>query len=129
MTPIPISPSAALPTSIREAEAEDMQFRVLRLLEQNPEMSQRELAAALGLSLGGTHYALKALVERGLLKVQNFQKSKQKVGYLYLLTPLGMAEKTLIAGRFLKRKLAEYEALKREIEAVRGEIEQEGRPR
>lgn len=110
------------PPTRQQIQTEDVQFQVMRLLAQNPEMSQRDLAAALGLSLGGTHYALKALVERGWLKVQNFQRSNNKLGYAYLLTPLGAAEKAVIAGRFLQRKLAEYEALKQEIAEVAREV-------
>lgn len=100
----------------------ELRLRVLRALETNPELSQRQLAADLGVSLGGINYALKALMERGFVKADNFRKSGRKVGYLYVLTPTGIAEKTFLAAAFLSRKLGEYELLKQEIEALRGEV-------
>lgn len=78
-------------------------------------MSQRELAEAAGISVGGGHYVLHALIERGLVKMSNFSAAEDKRRYAYILTPKGMAEKTAITGRFMARKLEEYEALKREI--------------
>jgi EPS-associated MarR family transcriptional regulator len=98
---------------------EDTHFRVLSLLEQNPDMSQRDLAKALGVSLGGINYSLKALIERGMVKAQNFKKSETKLAYAYVLTPQGIAEKTKLTARFLKRKMEEYEALKAEIELLK----------
>jgi EPS-associated MarR family transcriptional regulator len=97
---------------------EDTHFRVLSLLEQNPDMSQRDLAKALGVSLGGINYSLKALIERGMVKAQNFKKSETKLAYAYVLTPQGIAEKTKLTARFLKRKMEEYEALKAEIDML-----------
>lgn len=97
---------------------EDTYFRVLSLLEQNPDMSQRDLAKALGVSLGGINYSLKALMERGMVKAQNFKKSERKIGYAYVLSPQGIAEKTKLTARFLKRKMEEYEALKAEIDSL-----------
>lgn len=97
---------------------EDTHFRVLSLLEQNPDMSQRELASALGVSLGGINYSLKALIERGMIKAQNFTKSESKLAYAYVLTPQGISEKTKLMARFLKRKMEEYDALKAEIESL-----------
>ncbi len=97
---------------------EDTHFRVLSLLEQNPDMSQRDLAKALGVSLGGINYSLKALIERGMVKAQNFKKSETKLAYAYVLTPQGLAEKTKLTARFLKRKMEEYEALKSEIDSL-----------
>lgn len=97
---------------------EDTHFRVLSLLERNPDMSQRELAKALGVSLGGLNYSLKALMERGMVKAQNFSKSKRKLAYAYVLTPQGLAEKTKLTARFLKRKMEEYDALKAEIDSL-----------
>ena len=94
---------------------EDTHFRVLGLLEQNPDLSQRELAKVLGVSLGGVNYSLRALVERGMVKVQNFKRSEKKLAYAYVLTPRGLAEKTRLTTDFLKRKLEEYEALRTEI--------------
>ncbi|MDB2586004.1 MarR family EPS-associated transcriptional regulator [Luminiphilus sp.] len=101
---------------------DELKLKVLRALEANPELSQRQLAAALGVSLGGVNYALKALVERGFVKADNFRKSGNKVAYLYVLTPRGVAEKTSLATAFLGRKLEEYEVLRQEIEALKGEV-------
>jgi EPS-associated MarR family transcriptional regulator len=110
------------------AVSEDTRFRVLRLIEGNPNASQREIAAALGLSLGGVNYCLRALVGKGLLKIENFRKSGNKHGYLYLLTPEGIAEKTSLTDAFLRRKMSEYDALREEIEAVRVSIERANSP-
>jgi len=104
-----------------QIRAEDARFRVLRLLQENPAISQRGIARALGLSLGGVNYCLNALVEKGHIKMQNFREAEDKRKYVYLLTPKGIAEKTALTGRFLQRKMREYEALKAEIEAVRSE--------
>ena len=101
---------------------DEIRFRVLRALEANPQLSQRQLAAELDVSLGGVNYALKALVERGFVKAGNFRKSGNKVAYLYVLTPQGVAEKASLATAFLGRKLEEYEVLKQEIEALKGEV-------
>ena len=109
---------SALNTGARD----ELRFRVLRALESNPELSQRQLAAELGVSLGGVNYALKALVERGFVKAGNFRKSGNKVAYLYVLTPQGVAEKASLATAFLGRKLEEYEVLRQEIEALKGEV-------
>ena len=101
---------------------DELRLRVLRAIEVNPELSQRQLAAELGVSLGGVNYALKALIERGFVKADNFRKSGNKVGYLYVLTPRGVAEKASLATAFLGRKLEEYEMLKQEIQALKGEV-------
>lgn len=101
---------------------DELRLRVLRVLEANPELSQRQIAQELGVSLGGVNYALKALIERGLVKADNFRKSGSKVAYLYVLTPKGVAEKTSLATAFLGRKLEEYEVLRQEIEALKGEV-------
>ena len=85
-------------------------------------MSQRELAAAVGVSVGGMHYVLNALIEKGLVKLGNFTASEDKRRYAYVLTPKGVKEKSVITARFLKRKLAEYEALKEEIETLNSEL-------
>ena len=106
--------------------SEERQLDTLRLLERNPEMTQRELADSLGVSLGATNYCLKALVEKGWIKLENFQNNPNKLGYLYLLTPKGIAAKTTLTARFLKRKLAEYEALKSEIEQLKSEASEAG---
>jgi len=104
-----------------DAITEDTRFRVLRLIEENPHFSQREISTALGVSLGGVNYCLRALAAKGLLKIENFRKSGSKLGYVYLLTPEGIAEKTHLTEAFLRRKMVEYEAMRKEIEAVRGE--------
>ena len=108
------------------AARDELRLRLLRALEANPQLSQRQLAAELGVSLGGVNYALKALVERGFVKAKNFRKSGSKVAYLYVLTPKGIAEKSSLASAFLGRKLEEYEVLKQEIEALKGEVDSQG---
>ncbi|SDK67063.1 MarR family EPS-associated transcriptional regulator [Aliiruegeria lutimaris] len=107
---------------------EDTHFRVLRLLHDNPEMSQRELADAVGVSVGGMHYVLNALVEKGWVKLGNFTAAEDKRRYAYILTPKGIAEKAVITRRFLARKLAEFEALKAEIAALQAEDGEDGTP-
>lgn len=106
----------------RDALKQDVRFRILRLLQENPEMSQRELADAVGISVGSVHYALKALVEKGLIKLGNFSAAKDKRRYAYFLTPKGLAEKAAITKDFLARKRAEYDALKAEIDALQDEL-------
>ena len=101
---------------------DELRLRVLRALEANPELSQRQLAKELGVSLGGVNYALKALIERGFVKADNFRKSGNKSAYLYVLTPKGVAEKASLASAFLGQKLEEYEVLRQEIEALKGEV-------
>ena len=100
----------------------ELQFRVLRLLESNPHLSQRELSKSLGVSLGGINYCLNALVAKGSIKIQNFRNNKNKWVYAYLLTQQGLAEKTALTGSFLKRKMQEYQLLKEEIEALSKEV-------
>lgn len=98
---------------------DDIHFRVLRLLQERPNLTQRELAGALGVSLGKTNFCIKALLDKGLLKLQNFKASNNKLAYSYLLTPAGVAEKGALMACFLQRKIAEYERLKSEIESLR----------
>lgn len=98
--------------------------RLLSLIEQRPEISQRELAEELGVSLGKTHYLLKALIKKGLVKVENFRRSNNKAAYLYQLTPTGLIAKVELAQAFLKRKEAEFEALNAEIRTLRTELAQ-----
>ena len=109
-------------TALSTGARDELRLRVLRALEANPELSQRQLAAELGVSLGGVNYALKALIERGFVKADNFRKSGTKVAYLYVLTPKGIAEKSALATAFLGRKLEEYEVLRQEIEALKGDV-------
>ncbi|QDC47530.1 MarR family EPS-associated transcriptional regulator [Candidatus Methylopumilus universalis] len=96
----------------------DMHFRALHLLEKEPGLTQRELAQKLGISLGGVNYCLKALIDIGHIKVGTFSKNPNKSVYLYLLTPKGIAEKAKLTAGFLKRKMMEYQALKKEIESI-----------
>ena len=104
-------------TTQRDKLREDVKFRILRLLEDNPQMSQRELAKEVGVSTGGIHYVLNALLDKGLIKLGNFTAAEDKRRYAYVLTPKGMSEKADLTQRFLARKRAEYAALKEEIEA------------
>jgi len=113
-------------TRLRQLQ-EDTHFRVLGLLEQNPDFSQRELARILGVSLGGINYSLRALAERGMVKVQNFKRSEKKLAYAYVLTPRGLSEKARLTASFLKRKLEEYEALKTEIISLQQTAENDRR--
>lgn len=108
-------------TSRRSEIQEDTNFRVMRLLQENPDITQRELAEKLGVSVGGLNFCLRALMEKGLVKMQNFTQSKNKFGYIYVLTPSGISEKARLTGKFLKRKMTEYEALKEEIETLKRE--------
>jgi EPS-associated MarR family transcriptional regulator len=101
---------------------EDTHFRIMRILQENPDLTQRELADQLGMSVGGLNYCLNALIDKGFVKMGNFHKSKNKFKYVYLLTPQGIAEKVSLTSRFLSRKMEEYEALKLEIEALRSEV-------
>ena len=94
---------------------DENRYRILKLLEANPNANQREIARQLGISLGKVNYCLKALIERGWVKTNNFRRNEQKRAYLYLLTPKGIEEKAKVTIRFLKRKLGEYESLKREL--------------
>ena len=110
-------------TSTRTKLQEDTHFRVLRLLQENPEMSQRELAEAVGVSVGGIHYVLNALIDKGLVMLGNFTAAEDKRRYAYILTRKGLEEKAAITRRFLARKMEEYEALKAEIDSLTTEIE------
>jgi EPS-associated MarR family transcriptional regulator len=104
---------------------EDTQFRIMRILQENPDLTQRELAKKLGMSVGGLNYCLNALIDKGLVKMQNFQNSKNKFKYVYLLTTMGIAEKLALTSRFLSRKMEEYDALQMEIEALKAETQGE----
>jgi len=108
-------------SSLRQEAQEDTQFRVLRLVQDNPNITQRELAKSVGISAGSAHYVLNALIDKGLVKLSNFSAATNKRSYAYVLTPKGIAEKAIITKRFLKRKIAEYEALKAEIAELEAE--------
>ncbi|HQT26836.1 MAG TPA: MarR family EPS-associated transcriptional regulator [Burkholderiales bacterium] len=103
--------------------SDEYRYRILKLLETDPEISQRALARELGISLGRANYCLKALIERGLVKAGNFRNSSNRSAYAYYLTPKGLDEKARITIAFLKAKMAEYEALRSEIENLRMEAE------
>lgn len=102
--------------------SEELELKTLKLLEKNPKLTQRQLASALGISLGKTHYVVKALVNIGWVKLSNFQRSDNKLGYAYLLTPSGLQEKAAITRRFLLRKQDEYKRLRSEIELLQLEL-------
>ena len=91
-------------------------FKLLRKLSKKPQSSQRELAKELGFSLGKLNYCLNELKLKGLLKIKNFKRNKNKLNYIYLLTPHGIAEKTRLTVNFMKRKMQEYDELKKELE-------------
>ena len=101
---------------------DDMHYRVLALVEANPAITQRALATALGVSLGRVNYGLRALIDKGLIKVNNFKQSETKLPYAYLLTPRGLMEKAALTKAFLARKMQEFDALKAEIEALQGQV-------
>jgi EPS-associated MarR family transcriptional regulator len=109
-------------TSRRAKLHEDTNFRLMKILEANPNLSQREMGKALGISFGGVNYCLNALIAKGLVKIENFSQNQNKFGYVYLLTPSGIAEKAALTSVFLKRKMEEYEALKLEIAMLKAEI-------
>jgi EPS-associated MarR family transcriptional regulator len=97
---------------------DEARFQILRLLHENPELNQRQLGERTRVSLGAVNYCLKSLAELGFVKVNNFVSSQNKLGYAYVLTPSGIAEKVRLTDRFLSRKKAEYEALRVEIDAL-----------
>jgi len=100
---------------------EALQFSVMRIVEVNPNVTQRELSQELGISLGRVNYCLNALTVIGFIKIENFKASSTKWRYAYILTPSGIAGKAALTGRFLAKKLREYDALKAEIEAIQNE--------
>lgn len=109
-------------TTQRDKLREEVQFRVLRLLQDNPELSQRDLAKAVGVGTGTAHYILNALLKKGLIKLGNFTAAEDKRRYAYVLTRKGIAARADLTKRFLVRKMAEYELLKAEIEEVSGDL-------
>ena len=103
---------------------EQDQFEVLRKIQKTPESSQRELAEKLGFSLGKLNYCLKALQKKGLVKLQNFQKKTNKISYLqYVITPKGISERTKLTINFMKRKMKEYDELKRELKKINKNVD------
>ena len=115
-------------TGQRSNIQEEVRFRLLRLLENNPEMSQREIAVAVGIRVGRAHYALKALIEKGLFKLGNFSAAADKRRYAYILMPRVIVEKVALTKHFLLRKRAEFDALNVEIKALQDEVETDVTP-
>ena len=101
----------------------EIHLQVLRAVESRPGLTQRELANELGVSLGKAHYCMKALIEKGFVKMGNFSHNQKKLDYAYLLTPSGIKSKAVLTAHFLERKAAEYEALKRELDSIGGALE------
>ena len=108
--------------SQRERQQQETHFRVMRLLDENPSISTREIAQAVGISNGSAYYCVTALVEKGFVKLKNFTKSKTKANYIYELTPRGIRAKATLAVLFLERKRHEYEDLRAEIERLEYEL-------
>jgi EPS-associated MarR family transcriptional regulator len=108
-------------------EIDEIHYKVMRLVEANPQMSQRQVARELGVSVGKANYCLRALIRSGLVKVRNFKNSSNKAAYMYLVTPRGIREKSRLAVRFLGIKVREYEILRAEIEQIRVEAEGDAR--
>lgn len=105
---------------------DEYRYKILKLVSDNPEISQRELASQLGVSLGKVNFCLRALIDKGLVKASNFRNSQNKLAYMYLLTPKGWEEKASVTSHFLRSKIQEYERLQAEIEALRLEASQLG---
>ncbi|HEX7153252.1 MAG TPA: MarR family EPS-associated transcriptional regulator [Thermoanaerobaculia bacterium] len=104
------------------AISEEVRYRLLKLLAEHPDASQRQVARELGISLGKANYCLRALMERGLVKVRNFRNSENKTAYAYILTPQGLEEKIDVTSAFLRRKMAEYDLLREEIGRLQAEV-------
>jgi EPS-associated MarR family transcriptional regulator len=104
---------------------QELEFRALKILEQQPDLTQRQLAKELGVSLGKTHYLVKSLIDVGWVKLDNFQRSDNKWGYVYLLTPVGIVEKAALTARFLVRKQREHTQLQEEISQLQEEVLQQ----
>ena len=108
---------------------EETDFKILRILAERPDISQRDLAEELGISLGKVNYCLRALLRKSWVKAQNFRNSTNKIAYAYLLTPEGIEAKAKLTIAFLKRKKAEYESIRREIDRLQTEIESPSIPK
>ncbi|MCK9389355.1 MAG: MarR family EPS-associated transcriptional regulator [Sulfuritalea sp.] len=102
-------------------------YKLLKLIEANPAIQQREMAKAMGVSLGKANYCLQALVQKGLVKMDNFRRNDNKLGYSYLLTPSGIEEKAKLTVNFLKLKIVEYDTIRNEIEELRRDVEREAK--
>ena len=119
----PLSPLQNQMTTRRQTASDDTLFWTLKHLQENPGITQRSLAKEVGINVSSINFCLKALVEKGWIKLDNFSKNPDKLSYAYLLTPTGMAEKAALTKRFLHRKMAEYEKLRADIESLESEIE------
>jgi EPS-associated MarR family transcriptional regulator len=106
--------------------SEEIHYHVLKHIEANPSITQRELAKELGVSVGKVNYCLKALIDKGWIKANNFKNSNKKLAYFYILTPSGIEQKAKITMNFLKRKMSDYEELKKEIEVLKNEVNNNG---
>jgi EPS-associated MarR family transcriptional regulator len=102
---------------------EEARYRLLSFLHDHPEASQREVASALGMSVGKVNYCLKALIEKGWIKARNFKNSRNKAGYIYALTPKGIEEKLDVTVAFLRRKMKEYDEIAQDIERLRADVQ------
>jgi len=120
---VPLPPTGMECVNEKPAMHESLRYQILKRIQDNPEITQRELARKTGFSLGKINYCLRALIDKGLVKARNFKNSRNKSAYAYKLTPQGLDEKVRVTSRFLKAKLEEYEELKTEIEALRREVE------
>jgi EPS-associated MarR family transcriptional regulator len=125
---VPVDPCAHSAAAVQRfaggtSMSEEMRYRVLRLLQTDPKLSQRDVARKLGISLGKVNFCLQALISKGWVKATNFKNSHNKAAYMYVLTPRGMEAKARLAVRFLVQKLSEYERLREEIEQIRREAE------
>ena len=109
-----------MPNSAKRAAQQDAYFRIMRLIEVNPEYTQRQISEALGVSLGLVNFCLRQLIEVGFVKAENFRSAKNKRRYIYILTPSGIARRVVLTGAFLRRKIADYDALRAEIEELGG---------
>ncbi len=121
----PNTKSKSKMASNRSEEKDFIHYKVLKFLKENPDMSQRDMAQRMGISNGGMHYCLNALMDKGLIKLGKFANSNHKLGYYYLLTPRGIAKKAAMTSLFLERKMAEYEALKAEISELQEDAHNE----
>ena len=117
------APVTAAANSANSTLHDATHLQVLRLLQANPQITQRELARALGVSLGKTNFCVQALLAKGWLKMQSFSGNQRKLAYAYLLTPTGISEKAALTTRFLSRKMQEYQALRLEIDALQLETQ------
>ena len=116
-------PSCRVPNFEENEMNEEIDYKVIKLIEQDAEISQRALSKELGVSLGKINYCLKALIDKGWIKAKNFKNSQNKLAYRYVLTPQGIQQKAVLTSQFLKRKLAEYEHLQKEIEDLQSEVQ------